>query len=556
MIGRTLSHYRVTGELSRGGMGVVYSAVDLKLDREVALKVLTPALLLDPELRRRFVQEARAAAALQHPAIAVVHEIDEAEGVAFIAMEKISGERLGDRLLSGALDVAARLDLAIEVAEGLVEAHRKGVVHRDLKPSNILVSESGHAKLIDFGLAKLLHPLGSLANQVETPARGATDPGRILGTTAYMSPEQARGEEIDRRSDVFSFGSVLHEMLAGAQAFARPHAIETLHAIMKDQAPRLPALPGVGEALRHELQELVDLCLEKDREERWQSMAEVLGQLRAIRGQLAAQPTSQPAAAADSGTPSAAEPGVVAPLRVAIVDDEELARGVVREYLSGEPGVEVVAECRNGFEAVKAAAELRPDLMFLDVQMPKLNGFEVLELIGSQVGVVFVTAYDEHALRAFDVHAIDYLLKPVGRERFREALARARQRLRRPVQLPVAELVQAARPGSAHAERILVREGAKVHVIPAEKLDYAQAQDDYVSLHSGGRELLKEQTLAELERSLDPSRFVRVHRSYLLNLERLAKIELYAKDSRVAILTDGTKLPVSRAGYSRLRSLL
>ncbi|MGE0455091.1 MAG: protein kinase [Vicinamibacteria bacterium] len=552
MIGRTLSHYRVTGELSRGGMGVVYSAVDLKLDREVALKVLTPALLLDPDLRRRFVQEARAAAALQHPAIAVVHEIDEAEGVAFIAMEKIVGERLGDCLAAGGLDVAARLELAIEVADGLVEAHRKGVVHRDLKPSNILVSESGHAKLIDFGLAKLLHPLGSLANQVETPARGATDPGRILGTTAYMSPEQARGEEIDRRSDVFSFGSVLHEMLAGAQAFARPHAIETLHAIMKDPPPRLPPLPGVREALRHELQELVDLCLEKDRDERWQSMSEVLGQLRAIRRRLVAQPAAT--AAAEAPEP-AKEPGV-APLRVAIVDDEELARGVVREYLAGEPGVEVVALCRNGFEAVKAAAEQRPDLMFLDVQMPKLNGFEVLELIGPRIGVVFVTAYDEHALRAFDVHAIDYLLKPVGRERFREALERARQRLRRPVPLPVAELVEAARPESAHAERILVREGARVHVIPADKLDYAQAQDDYVSLHSGGRELLKEQTLAELERSLDPARFVRIHRSYLLNLERLAKLELYAKDSRVAILNDGTKLPVSRAGYSRLRSLL
>jgi two-component system LytT family response regulator len=551
MIGRTLSHYRVTGELSRGGMGVVYSAVDLKLDREVALKVLSPALLGDAELRRRFVQEARAAGALQHPSIAVVHEIDEADGVAFIAMEKIAGERLGDRLAAGGLDVAARLELAIEVAEGLVEAHRKGVVHRDLKPSNILVSDSGHAKLIDFGLAKLLHPLGSLANQVETPARGATDPGRILGTTAYMSPEQARGEEIDRRSDVFSFGCVLHEMLAGAQAFARPHAIETLHAIMKDPAPRLPPLPGVGEALRHELQELVDLCLEKDRDERWQAMAEVLGQLRAIERQLAAQPV-----AAAGVSKAVAEPGVATPLRVAIVDDEELARGVVREYLAGEPGVEVVAECRNGFEAVKAAAELRPDLMFLDVQMPKLNGFEVLELIGPRVGVVFVTAYDEHALRAFDVHAIDYLLKPVGRERFREALERARHRLRRPVPLPVAELVQAARPGSGHAERILVREGAKVHVIPVEKLDYAQAQDDYVSLHAGGRELLKEQTLAELERSLDPSRFVRIHRSYVLNLERLAKLELYAKDSRVAILTDGTKLPVSRAGYSRLRSLL
>ncbi|MCM2258393.1 MAG: response regulator [Vicinamibacteria bacterium] len=247
-------------------------------------------------------------------------------------------------------------------------------------------------------------------------------------------------------------------------------------------------------------------------------------------------------------------------MRVAIVDDEALARAVLREYLSAHADVEIVAECANGFEAVKAAAEHAPDLLLLDVQMPKLDGFEVLELIGRQVGVIFVTAYDEYALKAFEVHAVDYLQKPVGRERFDAALARARERLGRqlPPPLPVSELraaVQGA-AASAFAERILVRDGARVHVIAAPRLDWVQAQDDYVCLRSEGRDFLKEQTLAELERSLDPRQFVRIHRSYLLNVERLARIEAYAKDSRTAILHDGNKLPVSRAGYARLKALL
>jgi two-component system LytT family response regulator len=180
----------------------------------------------------------------------------------------------------------------------------------------------------------------------------------------------------------------------------------------------------------------------------------------------------------------------------------------------------------------------------------------VLELIDRGIGVVFVTAYDEFALKAFEVHAVDYLLKPVSRERVLQALERARERLSRRQPLPVAELLAAARPEKGHAERLLVRQGPRVQVIPVDKLDYAQAQDDYVSLRSEGKDYLKEQTLTELERQLDPARFVRIHRSYLLNVDRLAKLETYAKDSRLAILADGSKLPVSRAGYARLKALL
>ena len=249
-------------------------------------------------------------------------------------------------------------------------------------------------------------------------------------------------------------------------------------------------------------------------------------------------------------------PETLPELRVVIVDDEELARAVVREHLAAYPDITVVAECANGFEAVKAVTELRPDLVFLDVQMPKLDGFEVLELIGREVAVVFVTAYDEYALRAFDVHAVDYLLKPFSEERLVEALAHARQHLGDRSMPPTGPLVAAARPPGQPAGRIVVRDGARVHVILVERLDYVQAQDDYVCLHSEGKGFLKEQTMAEVEATLDPARFVRIHRSYILNIERLTRVEPYGKDSRVAILADGTKLPVSRTGYARLNELL
>ena len=244
-------------------------------------------------------------------------------------------------------------------------------------------------------------------------------------------------------------------------------------------------------------------------------------------------------------------------LRVVIVDDEPLARAVVREYLRAHPGVDVVAECGNGFEAVKAVAELRPDLVFLDVQMPKLSGFEVVELLGRDVPVVFTTAHDHYALRAFEVHAVDYLLKPFDEARFAEALSRARARLQARDEQPGLDALVASSPHrQIPLERVLIRDGSQVHVLPVGKIDYVEAQDDYVCFKAEGRQYLKDQTMGALEATLDPARFVRIHRSYLLNVERLARVELYAKDSRVAVLRDGTRLPVSRAGHARLAKLL
>ena len=242
-------------------------------------------------------------------------------------------------------------------------------------------------------------------------------------------------------------------------------------------------------------------------------------------------------------------------MKALIVDDEDLARAVVREHLAAHPDVEVIAECANGFEAVKAAAQHQPDLVFLDIQMPKLDGFEVLELLeadGRRPAVVFVTAYDQHALRAFEAQAVDYLLKPFSKERFDAALAKARAvRESRPSATQLATANRQGRP----LERIVVKDGPKVTVIPLDRLDWVQAQDDYVLLRTEGKNLLKQQTLASLEAQLDPARFIRTHRSFILNLDRLVRVEQDTKEHRQAILRDGTRLPVSRAGYQRLREL-
>jgi two-component system LytT family response regulator len=246
-------------------------------------------------------------------------------------------------------------------------------------------------------------------------------------------------------------------------------------------------------------------------------------------------------------------------LRAVIVDDEELARHLLREYLRQAGGIDVVADCANGFEAVKAVADHKPDIMFLDVQMPKLDGFEVLELIDSDVAVIFVTAYDQYAMRAFDANAVDYLLKPFSADRFQKALDRVRQRLASatpPPRVSPSDLSAAARPPEQKLERIVVKDGTKVHIIPIDKLDYVEAQDDYIALRSEKKNYLKQQTISSIEEQLDPKRFVRIHRSYIVGLERIARIEPYTKDSRVAVLTDGTQLPVSRSGHARLKALL
>jgi two-component system LytT family response regulator len=243
-------------------------------------------------------------------------------------------------------------------------------------------------------------------------------------------------------------------------------------------------------------------------------------------------------------------------IRAIIVDDEEPARLLLREFLSERKDIELIAECANGFDAVKVITESKPDLIILDIQMPKLNGFEVLELVDQPPAVIFATAHNQYAAKAFEVHAVDYILKPFSKERLDDALGHAMERMKKKKNIPVQALASAAGMKPSPLERILVKDGSKVYVIPVDKIDYIEAQDDYVAIKSDGKSHLKQERMAELEKELNHAKFVRVHRSYILNIEQIARIELYAKDSRVAILKDGTKILISRAGYDKLKGLL
>lgn len=249
-------------------------------------------------------------------------------------------------------------------------------------------------------------------------------------------------------------------------------------------------------------------------------------------------------------------------MRVIIVDDEALARAVLREYLGAHPDVEIVGECGNGFEAVKAIAELAPDLVFLDIQMPKLDGFDVVELAGGSTHYVFVTAYDRFALRAFEVHALDYLLKPFGAPRLAQALAHVRTRLRdaapeqKQERADVRALVADAQARRRPLERILIRDGTRVQVIPVDRIGHIEAKDDYVAIHADGRTWLKSQRLADLESQLDPQAFLRVHRSYIVNLAAIVRIEPVGKDGHCAVLQSGARIPISRSGYPKVRALI
>jgi len=281
-VGTRLGPYEIVSRLGAGGMGEVYRAHDTRLHRDVALKILPPALTTDPARHERFIREARAASALEHPHIAVVHDIGDADGVTFIAMEVVRGEPLSVLVGRSALTPERALDLAIEIAEAFARAHEVGIVHRDLKPANVMVTTEGHAKIIDFGLAKLVDALGGESR--ETVARHVTESGMVLGTVSYMSPEQAVGAAVDHRSDIFSFGIVLYEMIAGRPPFAGRTTIDTLHAILNAPTPLLPDTLGPASA---ELQAIVDKCLAKAPNERYQGMRDAIVDLRAARRRLA-----------------------------------------------------------------------------------------------------------------------------------------------------------------------------------------------------------------------------------------------------------------------------
>jgi tRNA A-37 threonylcarbamoyl transferase component Bud32 len=292
VIGRTLKHYVLEEVLGNGGMGIVYRARDTRLDRPVAIKLLKPELVADPDRKSRFLREARAAAAVSHPAIAQVYDIDEDAGTTFIAMEYVDGRTVSRLVAEGELDLVGSVEVALQVAEGLAKAHAANIIHRDIKSDNIMVTKDGHTKLLDFGVAKLLDG-GAGDTEVDlrarsggwtmTAERARTLPGAVIGTLDYMSPEQARGRDLDPRSDIFSLGVVLYEMVTGELPFKGESPLDTMHAIAFEE-PRPVTL--VRRSLPPHLHMIVSRCLRKGREDRYPDAGALAADLRHLKHDL------------------------------------------------------------------------------------------------------------------------------------------------------------------------------------------------------------------------------------------------------------------------------
>jgi two-component system LytT family response regulator len=242
-------------------------------------------------------------------------------------------------------------------------------------------------------------------------------------------------------------------------------------------------------------------------------------------------------------------------MKVVIIDDESLARSVVKEYLATHPELELMQECSDGFEGLKAIQLHQPDLIFLDIQMPKINGFEMLELIEQPPAIIFTTAFDEFAIKAFEAHAVDYLLKPFDQERFDKAIKKWKDQKAVP-ENATKELLETASQSPSQNHRVVVKSGNKIKIIPVHEIFYLEAADDYVKIHTNEGYFLKNKTMQYFENTLDKQFFVRSHRSYIVNVQHITRIDPYEKENHVAILRTGTKVPVSKGGFSKLKEVL
>ena len=244
-------------------------------------------------------------------------------------------------------------------------------------------------------------------------------------------------------------------------------------------------------------------------------------------------------------------------MRAIIIDDEPLARSIVKEYLQQHADIELITECNDGFEGVKAINQYQPDLIFLDIQMPKINGFEMLELIDNPPQVIFTTAFEEYAIKAFETHAVDYLLKPFSKDRFDKALQKLmQQQQQKPAAEKTKEIIEEAAKSPVQSNRVVVKDGGKIKIIPVTQIQYLEAADDYVKIHTAEGAFLKKKTMQFFEDSLTAFHFVRVHRSYIINTQLITRIDAYEKDSHLALLSSGVRVPVSKQGYARLKEVL
>ena len=393
MIGTQVSHYKILEKIGEGGMGEVFLAEDTKLKRQVCLKFLSTDLTRDESRKQRFIQEARAAAAIQHPHIASVHDIDEIEGRTFIAMEYIPGGSLRAAIEAKKLSLRRVLELGFQIADGLAKAHEKGVVHRDIKPENVLVSEDGYAKIIDFGLAKLVEPVMD-EHSAETETRLKTKEGMVMGTVAYMSPEQARGETVDARSDIFSFGALLYEMLSGESPFRRRSAVESLSAVLKESPPPVTIS---GMETPSELQRILRKAMAKEPSERYQGMRDLALDLKELREEIGST-VSRPAVAVtqDRGRPRWLWAAVGATLAALVAlglymagrgPDEEAGIGA-----TGRPSIAVMYfEDHTGAEEIRWLSTGLPNMLLTGLaQTPGLDVVssqrihEILRQIGQE----------------------------------------------------------------------------------------------------------------------------------------------------------------------------
>jgi serine/threonine-protein kinase len=336
MIGHVLAHYEILEKIGEGGMGVVYKARDLQLGRLVALKTLSESVLQNPEQRLRFLQEARAACALNHPNIVIIYEISTAREVHFIAMEYVRGKTLDGLISERSLPLPETIRYAVQIADALAAAHAAGVIHRDLKPANVMITAEGTVKILDFGLAKVDFSFASNGTLEETRSirfHAATEPGMLLGTVSYMSPEQAESRQLDARSDMFSFGAVLYEMVTGRKAFDGTSGISTLTAILRDEPkPVREWSSGVP----HQLQAIISRCLRKDRESRYPSMGDVRAALEQLISAGHPIGTTGPMGSIASGKHSGGSPSI------AVLPFTNLSADKENEYFSDGLAEEII----------------------------------------------------------------------------------------------------------------------------------------------------------------------------------------------------------------------